>query len=128
MYKTIIVHVDADDPGSANGVTLATGLAADCHATLIGVAAALPQVTVALLATGAAAVAAGAMPRDAHDLDEKFAVAQREFVRWTEGTPVQTAWRTAIDFPAQALAAMSTRADLVIVGPARRSSPDNGYL
>src|ERR1044072_3567632 len=61
MYKTIIVHVDADDPGSANRVTLATGLAADCHAALIGVAAAVPPLTVSLLATDSDHITAGCM-------------------------------------------------------------------
>ena len=128
MYKTILVHVDPDDAGSAARIQVATQIAIDCKATLIGVAAALSPVAVAILATGGAAVALGALAADPNELEEKFAIAKAEFVRWTEATPVKTEWRTAVGFPSEMLAAMTARADLIVVGPARRSSADNGYF
>jgi nucleotide-binding universal stress UspA family protein len=128
MYKSILVHVDLDDAGTADRVQLALHLAEDCHATVIGVAASLPPATIELLASGGAAIAAGVMVGAPDDLDERFATARAEFLRWTDGAPVRATWRTAVDFPAPAIASMAACADLLVVGPGRRSSPANSYL
>jgi nucleotide-binding universal stress UspA family protein len=128
MYKSILVHVDPDQPGAADRITAAAHLAQDCHAKLIGVAASLPAATVELIASGAAAVAAGVMIGEQDELNQRFALARAEFTRWTEGLSVQTEWQTIIGFPAQAIAAKAGRADLIVIGPPQKPSVANSYL
>jgi nucleotide-binding universal stress UspA family protein len=130
MFKTILVHVDDGDPASPDRIAAAHRLAATSHGKLIGVAVALPPATVELLASGAAIVAAGFISGDPHELDERFQAAKAQFARLTahEGGKVQTGWRTAIDFPANALARMASLADLVVVGRAQAPAPANSYL
>lgn len=128
MFKTILVHVDLDDPGTADRIQVAAHLCEDCHATLVGAAASLSEASVELLASGGAAIAAGVLTGEPDQLNERFEVAHKEFARWTAGLPIETAWRTAIDFPAHALGDFAGMADLVVMGPARPSSPANSYL
>ena len=90
--------------------------------------ACLPLADIELLASGGAAIAGGVLTGEPDQLDAQFAAAHAEFVRWTSGAPIQIAWRTAIDFPAPAIASVAALADVVVVGPARKSSPANSYL
>ena len=128
MYKSILVHVDPEEPGLVERIQCATRLADDCHATLIGAAAAMPAASVELMAAGATALAAGIATGDPRELDNYFAAGKAEFARWTKDACVQTEWRTAVDFPAPALATMAARADLLVVGPSHRSTPANRRL
>jgi nucleotide-binding universal stress UspA family protein len=130
MFKTILVHVDDNDPASPDRIIASHRLAAASHAKLIGVAVALPPATVELLASGGAIVAAGLITGDPHELDDRFQASKAQFARLMarEGGKVQTDWRNAIDFPAAALASMASLADLVVVGPARTPAPANSYL
>jgi nucleotide-binding universal stress UspA family protein len=116
MYKRILVHVDADDPGAADRVRFAADLARDYHACLIGMAAGLPEPAVEVFAAGAAIFAGGIVTGDARECGDRFASAQSEFKRWTSDQGIETEWRTAIDFPAAALAQTASAADLIVVG------------
>ncbi len=127
MYKSIMVHVDLDDPATPDRITAAAALANQHRATLLGVAASLPTATIEVLASGGAAIAAGVITGDPHEMDARFATAERLFQRWA-GSGIQTEWRTAVDFPTHAIIGMAARVDLVVVGAARRSTPANSYL
>jgi nucleotide-binding universal stress UspA family protein len=81
-----------------------------------------------MITSGAVLFAAGALSDASHELDGRFEDARTQFARWTEGVPLQTEWRTTIGFPAQSIVAMAGRADLIVVGPARKPSPANSYL
>jgi nucleotide-binding universal stress UspA family protein len=128
MYKTILVHVDAGDAGSAGRVQLAAQLAHDCGATLVGLAAALPEPTIELLASGGAAIAAGVLVDEHDDLVAQFAAGKAEFTRLTADTGLSTQWRTIVDFPSIGIEAIAGRADLIVVGPSGASSASNGYF
>jgi nucleotide-binding universal stress UspA family protein len=128
MYKAILVHVDADDANSAGRVQLACQLAGECGATLLGVAAALPQPTVELLASGGAALAGGVLVSEHDDLEERFEAARTQFAHLTAEAGVTTQWRAVTDFPAVGLEAAAARADLIVVGPSRSSSARDGYF
>jgi nucleotide-binding universal stress UspA family protein len=128
MYKAILVHVDIDDPGSLDRVAAAHRIAGECGAALIGAAAALPPATIEVISSGAATLAAGIVTGDPHELEERFKAAEIQFRQAASGDAVRLEWRTAVDFPANALASMAARADIVVTGPARPSAPSNSYL
>src|SRR5262245_4898275 len=128
MYKTILVHLDAEDAGTADRVRCAVALATDHKARLIGVAAGMPLATVEVLASGGAALAGGVVTGDPDELDERFAAAEAEFKRWTTTASIETAWRTAVNFPGVALSAMAAVADLIVVGGRRVPHYGDGYI
>src|SRR5581483_7669887 len=114
MYKTILVHVNPDDPGISDTISCAVNLAHDYRAKLIGVAAGLPEPMVEVMAAGAPLLAGGMVIGDEKLLARHFANARDAFDRSTSGM-VETAWRTAIDFPARAISTMSAAADLIVI-------------
>ena len=116
MYKTILVHVDADDPSVADRVNCAAQIARDHRAMLIGAAAALPKAAFEIVAAGVPIFSGGVMAGDPHELEGRFKTASSEFNRWTSGFGIETEWRTAVDFPASGLAGMAGAADLIVVG------------
>src|SRR5262245_58120952 len=115
MYKTILVHVDASDTGSAARVRCAASLAAEHQAELIGIAAGMPLATVEILASGGSALAGGAVTGDPNELDDRFAVAEAQFSRLTANAGIKTAWRTVANFPALALSGIAAVADLIVI-------------
>jgi nucleotide-binding universal stress UspA family protein len=120
--KCILVHADAG-PGVKSRVRLAARLAKHHRARLIGAAARLPMPLLEVYASGAAMVSAGLM--DVADATAETAVkaAEANFNAWTADSGVETEWRSAVDFPAVALAAMATAADLVVIGPTDGEQP-----
>ena len=68
MYKSILVQVDADDANCAGRIQLAGQLAGECGAMLLGVAAALPEPTIELLASAGAAIAGGVLVSEHDDI------------------------------------------------------------
>ncbi len=128
MYKSILVHVDADDPTTADRVASAATLALRWHATLIGAAASLTPQAIEVLAEGPLALPAGAVGGDPRELEQRFEDAEALFKRSLGETGIQSEWRATMDFPAQGLANMAARADLLVVGRAKHSSPANSYL
>ncbi len=116
MFKRILVHVDADDPGAESRVLCAAHLARDFHASLIGMAAGLPQPAVEVFAAGAAIFAGGLVTSDPKECAERFEAAHAAFTRWTRDLGIETEWRTSVDFPSTGLARAGAAADLIVVG------------
>jgi len=116
MFKRILVHVDADDPGAESRVLCAAHLARDFHASLIGMAAGLPQPAVEVFAAGAAIFAGGLVTSDPKECAERFEAAHAAFTRWTGDLGIETEWRTSVDFPSTGLARAGAAADLIVVG------------
>jgi nucleotide-binding universal stress UspA family protein len=127
MFKTILVHVDVDDPGSSDRIQCAAQLAEASRGALVGMAARMPPPAVEVIAAGGAVVAGGMEQPATGELDEVFQRARGEFHRWVSGFPIKTTWRTAVDFPAAALAAAAAAADLVVVGRRNGSAVGEGY-
>jgi nucleotide-binding universal stress UspA family protein len=117
-YKTILVHADTD-AGAENRIRLAAHLARQEGARLIGAAARLPHPLVEVHAAGTALLAAGMMDTSTTDNAGAFRVAEEHFYRYTADLGVKTEWRTAVDFPAIALADFAAAADLIVVGGGR---------
>ncbi len=122
-----MVHVDPDDPGAADRIQCAGYLAADHQAKLVGSAAGVTDPALEVRAAGTAAFAIGVMPGNSTAIEQRFAAARSLFTRWTSGLTVATQWRTAIDFPAAALADMAGAADLIVVGSPGGSLPRSRF-
>ena len=114
-YKTILVHADTD-AGAENRIRLAAQLARHEGARLIGAAARLPHQLVEVHAAGTALLAAGMIDTATADNAGTFRIAEEHFYRYTADLGVKTEWRTAVDFPAIALADFAVAADLIVVG------------
>lgn len=127
MYKTILVHVDADDPSAADRIRCAAQLARDHHGSLIGAAASMPTPILEFVGAGGPILAGGIMTAEPHELDNRFSAALDEFSRHSSGFNVETSWRTVADFPASGLAGMAGAADLIVVGPHSGSPFGSGY-
>jgi nucleotide-binding universal stress UspA family protein len=128
MFKTILVHVAVDDPGSSDRIQCAAQLAERGHGTLIGIAARMPPAAVEVVAAGGSIVAGGMDNTGTSELDDIFQRARSEFHRWAAGFQVRTAWRTAVDFPSAALTAVAAVADLVVAGRGHGSATGEGYV
>jgi nucleotide-binding universal stress UspA family protein len=120
--KCILVHADAG-PGVESRVRLAAGLAKHHGAILIGAAARLPMPILEVYAGGAAMISAGLMDVADETAETAFKTAEANFHAWTADAGVETEWRSAVDFPAAALAAMSAAADLVVIGSTDGEQP-----
>jgi nucleotide-binding universal stress UspA family protein len=120
--KCILVHADAG-PGVESRVRLAAQLAKHHQASLIGAAARLPMPILEVYAGGAAMISAGLMDVADESAEQAFKAAEANFKAWTADAGVETEWRSAVDFPAAALAAMSAAADLVVIGSTDGEQP-----
>jgi nucleotide-binding universal stress UspA family protein len=118
----ILVHADAG-PGVESRVRLAAGRAKHPGAVLIGAAARLPMPILEVYAGGAAMISAGLMDVADESAETAFKTAAANFHAWTADAGVETEWRSAVDFPAAALAAMSAAADLVVIGSTDGEQP-----
>jgi nucleotide-binding universal stress UspA family protein len=120
--KCILVHADAGT-GVESRVKLAVRLARHHKAALIGAAARLPMPILEVYAGGAAMISAGLMDVADDTAEAAFKAAEANFNAWTADSGVETDWRSVVDFPAAALAAMSAAADLVVIGPTDNEQP-----
>lgn len=114
-YKTILVHADMD-AGASNRIRLAARLAEQQGARLIGAAARLPQPLIEVHAAGTALLSAGLIDAATTDNAAAFKAAEEHFYRCTADFEVKIEWRTAVDFPAIALADFAAAADLIVAG------------
>lgn len=115
MFRSILVHVDGT--GAEARVRLAARLAQQGGALLIGAIARLPAPLVEVYAGGAAMISAGLMDVADDITKDAFKAAEAEFRNALTGFSLETEWRTAIDFPAGAIAEMAAAADIVVIGP-----------
>src|SRR5579871_642096 len=112
MYKSILVYVDAE-PGAADRVRLAAGLARRYEAKLTGLAAALPRPPVEAITAGVMDANILELERDQIAADFKVAEAQfRTLAAEAAGT---VDWLSVETFPTLALADAAGAADLLIV-------------
>src|SRR5687767_13405452 len=116
MYKTILVHVDADDPHSSDRTCAAAHLARSCHGKLIGLAASLPPAMIETIASGAVTVATAVINEERDGLNGRFQAAKAQFTTCVEHIRVESEWRSIVGFPAQCIVATAGRADLIVVG------------
>lgn len=119
---SILVHADTG-PGVESRVRLSARLAKDHGAVLIGVAARLPMPLLEVYAGGAAMISAGLMDAADEAAETAFKRAEANFNAWVSGFGLKTEWRSAVDFPAVALAGVATAADLVVIGPTDGEQP-----
>ncbi|MCR4281621.1 MAG: universal stress protein [Bauldia sp.] len=121
-YRTILVHADSG-PGAESRIRLAARLAERNDASLIGAAARLPTPLLQVYAGGAAMISAGLLDAGNAEIDDALKAAEADFLRWTAGFGLDTEWRSAIDFPALAIASLAAAADLVVIGGANGPVP-----
>ena len=117
MFRTIMVHVDSRG-GSVERARLASELARQFDATLIGLAAGLPRLPIELYAGGLGVVAAGPeyTEFDRKHVEAEFGNLAAAFQQATEGSGVETSWRALFESPSLAIIAAATAADLVVLG------------
>jgi nucleotide-binding universal stress UspA family protein len=120
--KGILVHADTG-PGTESRVRLAARVAHDHQARLIGAAARLPMPLLEVYAGGAAMISAGLMDAADEAAETAFKTAEADFGKWIAGLGLTAEWRSAVDFPAVAIAAMATAVDLVVIGPTNGDQP-----
>jgi nucleotide-binding universal stress UspA family protein len=113
MYKTILVHVDAE-PGATERIRLAADLARRFEAKLIGLAAALPRPPVEAITAGVMDASILEIERDQIAAD--FTVAEEQFRAFAAEPGMTVEWRAANNFPTFALAEAASAADLVVIG------------
>src|SRR5579871_5821689 len=111
MYKSILVYVDAE-PGAADRVRLAAGLARRYEAKLTGLAAALPRPPVEAITAGV--MDANILELERDQIAADFKAAEDHFRATVAETGVTAEWRTADNFPTLALAEAASAADLLI--------------
>ena len=124
MYRTILVHVDAE-PGTAPRIRLAADLARQFEATLIGLAAALPRPPAEAITAGVLDASLSTLERDRINAD--FKLAERQFRTLAAEAGVKVEWRAMTTFPTLALADAAGAADLLIVGRAGHAVFGNDY-
>lgn len=124
MYRTILVHVDAE-PGAAERIGLAADLARRFEAKLIGLAAALPRPPVEAITAGVMDASILELERDQIAADFKLAEEQFRVLAEEAGTTVE--WRAANNFPTFALAEAASAADLLVIGRSPSGLIGNDY-
>jgi nucleotide-binding universal stress UspA family protein len=124
MYKTVIVHVDAE-PGAADRVRLAADLARRYDARLIGVAAALARPPVEAITAGVMDASILELERDQIAAD--FKVAEGQFRTLTAESGITVEWRPVETFPTLALADAASAADLLVIGGGGAGRNTNDY-
>lgn len=122
MYRTILTNVGGEGEPSAR-LGLVVSLAKDFGASIIGLAAGLPRLPVELYADGVGVMAAG---HDFTELDRlevqaEFGIAEARFKEATASSGVKTEWRSAFDFPSNAVVNAANVADLIVTGPGDRT-------
>ena len=118
-YRTILVHVET---GSAarNEIQLAINLGRQHNAALIGIAAGLPRPTLALSGGGGDP---DFVEAERDEIQGELKAAESRFSNATKGAGLKVEWRSALEFPALAVARAAVAADLTVV---RRSAPATG--
>ena len=113
-YATLIVQADADEDGRAR-IALAAGVARQCGALLIGVAARdlTPPVTAPV--AGPVLVAA-LLAAQEKDIRKQLDAAEQQFRAIAAKLDQRVSWRSAIDNPAKVFSRESRAADLLVVG------------
>ena len=114
MYRTILVHVDAE-PAAAQRICLAADVARHFEANLIGITAALPRPPVEAITAGV--MDPSILELERHQITEDFKIAEQRFRALSAEAGVRIEWRAVADFPTLALANAASAADLVIIGP-----------
>jgi nucleotide-binding universal stress UspA family protein len=112
-YSVIAVHVDA---GAEKRVKAALQLAKSCDATLIGVVAGMWQPPVVVMGPDIGVVSADLIEAGREQVEADLKVASSLFQRLIEGKGVKTEWRSAVEFPHEALCNAANAADLIVVG------------
>ena len=121
-YRTILVHVEIE-PTTGKEVRLAVNLARQHDAALIGVAAGLPRATLALPGGGGGDPDFIKAERD--EIEAELKAAELRFSNATKGAGLRAEWRSALEFPALAIARAAVAADLILVRrPARATGLD----
>lgn len=118
MFRSILVHIDREGEARRR-IELALGLAKTHHASLIGLAAGLPQIPIELYANGFAMIPSAApslTELDRAELDAEFNRAAELFAEVTATSGIATEWRAKLELPAVALAEAANAADLVVTG------------
>jgi nucleotide-binding universal stress UspA family protein len=115
MFRSILVHVDGS--GAEARVRLAARLAQAGGAHLTGAVARLPAPLLEVYAGGSAMISAGLMDVADDMTRDAFKNAEAAFRKALTGFSLETEWRTAVDFPAIAIASMAAAADIVVTGP-----------
>ena len=112
-YATMVVQAEADDDGKGR-VELATGLALQFNAVLVGVAARdlLPLMTV----PGAEPAFGALLDAEEQEIRAGLDAAERQFRAIAGASGERVVWRSMIDDPAAMLAREARTADLVVVG------------
>jgi nucleotide-binding universal stress UspA family protein len=124
-YRTILVHADSGSSAEKR-VRLAARLAQRFGAGLVGAAVRLPAPLLEVYAGGAAMISAGMLDAGNAEIEKALKTAESDFQGWTTGLGLDTQWRSAVDFPAPAIARMATAADLVVIGGAEASVAQGG--
>jgi nucleotide-binding universal stress UspA family protein len=102
---------------------LAIALARHHDAALIGVTAGLPRLPFELYADGIGVFAAGndLTELDRKELEAEFALVGAAFEKATKDSGLKTEWRSALEFPSNALVAAASAADILVIGPGDRT-------
>jgi nucleotide-binding universal stress UspA family protein len=107
------VHVDADADTRLN---VAVGLAQRHDAMLIGIAAGMWQLPIALAAPDLGGMSAEFIEASREQLHADLQRAGARFSGATERTGLKTDWRAVEDFPHAAICTAANAADLIVVG------------
>jgi nucleotide-binding universal stress UspA family protein len=122
MFRSIMVHVDSLN-GSAERTRLAIDLAHQFDARLIGLAAGVPRLPIEghNPTLSALAIDADYSDFDRMGIEEEFSKAAASFNQATQGSGLETDWRTISEPPSVAIIRAATAADLVVLGPGDQS-------
>jgi nucleotide-binding universal stress UspA family protein len=123
MYRTILVHVDLQQ-GSAERVRLATDLARQFEAKLIGLTAALPRPPAEAIIAGV--TDASLVEFERNEIGAEFVETEQMFRAVTAEAAVAAEWRALENFPVIAMVDSASAVDLVVIGPAAGHA-DGGY-
>jgi nucleotide-binding universal stress UspA family protein len=124
MYRSILVHADAD-PGATARIRFAADIARQFDATLIGLAAALPRPPVEAITAGV--LDASLVALELEEINAEFKIAEQLFRTLAAEAGVKVEWRAVRAVPTPALAAAASAADLLIVGRAGHAAFGNDY-
>jgi nucleotide-binding universal stress UspA family protein len=123
-YKVILVHVE---PGAESRVRLSADLAHRHDALLIGLAAGMWQLPVAMAGAELGGLSADIIEAGRVQVEGSLLSSEKMFSDLTAQTGVPTEWRSRLDFPSNALATSANAADLIVVGPLDRYTVGSEY-
>ena len=112
-YASIMVHIDLDEASPENRIWLASGIAEQFGATLIGISGCMPVMP---------AIGSDDTDVERQKIATAIAVKEQLFARLVKDAQHPKEWRFALDSPNNVVPREARAADLVVIGKDRTSN------